>query len=412
MTVGQACARMAGGTALAALLTFTPPAAASHAAAQEPHGATRASAAQRQPSVLRRASAAPAARRFNSMFPSIHAAVTAAGFEGIPISRSMLRLVQRANRQIDIASVKLLPGVLSFGGRLVPSASYRHDEHFDRPVHLSDAEAYEAAMRVVRRETAAVVELIGAREHEAAARVLGRLLHAWQDLAAHSNIAFLMPAGGVAVPAPTDPAPPGLRITSYDRNAADPESPDDPLQYTHADFSLDHARKNAFARDTPASATRARYELAVQAAVGFTRASIESVARSVGERYSDDAWRRFLRHDARRTTGAWSTAAVVEIDGAHAGARVARRITELVPALHAGLGAYTDGDLEAGLELHVEPFGPRIGTFALLGHSLTGEGVSYGGGVNVRVLDRMWLPDVRVAGDSERGLLVGLATRF
>jgi hypothetical protein len=62
--------------------------------------------------------------------------------------------------------------------------------------------------------------------------------------------------------------------------------------------------------------------------------------------------------------------------------------------------------------VHVEPFGPRLGTFALVGQSLAADGVSYGGGVNVRVVDCAWVPDVRPAGDSERGLLVGLSTRI
>jgi hypothetical protein len=361
------------------------------------------------------ADAARDALRFNSVFPFVHDSITEAGFAGHPVSRSMLRLVQHANRQQDFASVKVLAAIASFGKRLVPSADYRFDEHFDRPAHLTHAEAYTAAIAVVRRSTAATVELIGAREYEAAARLLGSLLHTWQDFASHSNVALLASS-------PDDPLydrllepdgmPAGLKVTSFDRHADDPERPRDPLAYTHADFALDHAGKNDFARGVPGGATRTRYELAVETATALTRRSIDGIARSVADLYSADAWSAFLAHDARRTTGAWSYAAIVEASRAHAGIRVGRRLTRIVPALEAGLGLFSDGHVQVGVLIGIDALGPRVRGFVTLEYTATGRGLSWGGGVDLRVIDGAWTPDIRIAGDSDRGLLLGLSGRL
>ncbi len=361
-----------------------------------------------------RAERQPTAARFNSMFPFLHDSITAAAFSSVRVSRSMLQLIQRASRQLDTESVKVLPVIASLGKRLVPSATYRYDEHFDRPAHLTHAQAYAASIRQLQRNTEAAVDLIGAREYEDAAILLGKVLHAWQDLAAHSNVAFLYSASANGHPFVPDPdqVPPELRITSYDRHARDPERPGDPLDYTHAEFSLDHADKNAFAREVPAGEARSHYALAVEAATLLSRRGLDITARGVSERFSTEAWGAFLSHNASRTYGAWSSAVTMDAAGSDAGFSLGRRITSMLPVLEAHMTAFTDGDVRFGVAIDIVQGAAPIRPFATLDRSVSGHGQAWGGGVDIRVTARGWIPDIRVAGDSDRGLLTGLSARF
>jgi hypothetical protein len=263
---------------------------------------------------------------------------------------------------------------------------------------------------MLRRNTDAAVELIGAGEYEAAARVLGTVLHAWQDLAAHSDIAFLTDDQRAGIDDGTSSFT--LRITSYDRLAEDPERPRDPLEYTHADFALDHPRKNAFARGNAPGTEAPRFDLAVRAATMFTRQSIASIAGTVSRRYSEEAWQAFLAHNASRTNGLWFSALLVEDDGAHGGVRIARSITHLFPAFQPAFTVFTDGEVRVGFQIGLGTLGPRITMFAGLDLDVSEGGLAYGAGATIRAAEHAWLPDILVAGDSDRRLLAGLSARF
>jgi hypothetical protein len=83
-----------------------------------------------------------------------------------------------------------------------------------------------------------------------------------------------------------------------------------------------------------------------------------------------------------------------------------------VPALEAGLGLFSDGHVQVGVLIGIDALGPRVRGFVTLDYTATGRGLSWGGGVDLRVIDGAWTPDIRIAGDSDRGLLLGLSGRL
>jgi hypothetical protein len=153
--------------------------------------------------------------------------------------------------------------------------TYRPEHHFDRGPRTSHEAAFEAGAAYVRARRADAIELFARGDRAAAIGALGDALHALQDFFSHSNFVDLSAkdrdACLVALAEPERKVPSRLRITAYFPRERDPESPNDPLGYTHGDHCKDSAFKNADAEGRPGGAgTPTRFEMARFAAIRQT----------------------------------------------------------------------------------------------------------------------------------------------
>jgi hypothetical protein len=185
--------------------------------------------------------------------------------------------------------------------RVAPNDTYDPAHHFDRARGSTHAQAFESGVRFVRGAADSAVVLARRGEWERAVSAMGAGVHAIQDLASHSNLIDL-PAEdqrlvAEAVFGSDDVVAPGtrsddvvvpaeLRLTGYDADAPDPESPPGD-EYSHREFSKDNRRKNRESERTEPTGVP-KFERAVEAAGSFTVRWMESIRA----RLTDEEWRR------------------------------------------------------------------------------------------------------------------------
>lgn len=131
--------------------------------------------------------------------------------------------------------------------RFRPNDAYRPTHHFDRPMGVSDLDAFSAGAQYARAMVSLAAQRATARDRAGAMSALGSGLHAVQDLHSHSNLVDLS-SGAVdsveqAIWEPSAAVPAALRLTGYDAKARDPERPPGDA-YSHRDFAKDGPNKN------------------------------------------------------------------------------------------------------------------------------------------------------------------------
>lgn len=148
-----------------------------------------------------------------------------------------------AVRDVDIRDNALEPDADQID-RIDATADYRPEHHCDRVSDSTDADAFNATVAYVDERSQAAVAAVKAGDPGLSVRMLGEVLHAVQDCLSHSNAVDLPDPMLVAHAVNGHaPAPAGLRLTSFQPGAEDPETPpgDD---YPHSEFAKDSADKN------------------------------------------------------------------------------------------------------------------------------------------------------------------------
>lgn len=174
-----------------------------------------------------------------------------------------------------------------------PNSRYQPADHFDRNEHETSAESFRRGLVALdhRRKTAS--GLLRRGRPEAGLAVLGRALHAVQDLYAHSNTLDLPEADRRLVRAlligEAHEAPPPLlaklRLTGTSRRVMGDLAPSDDREpgYGHDAFSKDNDHKNAEAKaPAPGAPGRTKYQLAFALATEASRAFLLTVRDDAG----------------------------------------------------------------------------------------------------------------------------------
>jgi hypothetical protein len=174
-----------------------------------------------------------------------------------------------------------------------PNGRYRPADHFDRNEHETSAESFRRGLAALDARRQAASTLLRRGRAEAGLAVLGRALHAVQDLHAHSNLVDLDEPDRRVIRAlivgQAHEVPPPLlarlRLTGTSRRVMGDLAPSDDREpgYGHEAFSKDNADKNAESRaPAPGAPGRTKYQLAFALATEATRAFSLTVRDEAG----------------------------------------------------------------------------------------------------------------------------------
>jgi hypothetical protein len=192
--------------------------------------------------------------------------------------------------------------------RIDAGEAFRWSHHCDRQVGNASAYDFLATARYVAHERSEALAESGAGDASAALKALGRALHAIQDCYSHSNAVDLAAdeqarmhrvlLSGNGTP------PEGLRLTSFDPGADDPERPDGD-EYNHGDFAKDKADHNEESKlRLPSGQTK--YERAHELAVDASAAFLASFRDTV----TAEEWDDLGKVDADVVPKAWPVPSV------------------------------------------------------------------------------------------------------
>ena len=177
--------------------------------------------------------------------------------------------------------------------------AYNASHHFDRHPDVTNQVAFLRSLSLIQKQRSQIVSLICAKQNTQALQLLGRTLHTLQDFFSHSNYVEGAGLGPNRLPSSM---PQGLKLTSYDPSADNPEEPLEARvppteRYTHGSNSKDDPDKNPNAK---------RYFLvAYSAALIATRTFVSELKADVLKEANGNAavWNEFLAGTDNILTG-------------------------------------------------------------------------------------------------------------